>query len=472
MEFTVIGHACLRVETTGPTVLVDPWLFGSCYWRSWWHFPEEAELPDEWLAPDVIYLTHHHFDHFHYPSLRRLAKQATVVVPRVGVDVMVGELNGLGFHDVVEVPHGERLDLGRGAGLTSYQYGFDDTAVVIDDRNATLVDLNDCKIRGPALDQLRADHPTPTFMFKTHSWAQSYPNLYTADDPADLGLVERSTYIDEFVGAADHLRPTYAVPFANMVGFLHPESWAVNAAMITPEEVQVAFDERGPAGTEFVTMSPGDRWSSADGFDRSDENWWDDRLPRMAARAAELAPTFDAVAEEEATRPLAFEQFQEYLEEFLGALPRPIRRRLLPRPLVFVQPGDHDGDHWVVDGARGRVTRADAAPPDTAAFISIAPGVLADALPNRILHFVHGSMRLRTHLRPGGARSDLAFWGLVAVWEIGYLPIRKSLRPRAVRTALRRRRELAEMAGALLRPGDAFSRLAEGLARPAEEAVS
>ena len=71
MKFTVIGHSCLRIETSGPTILVDPWLFGSCYWRSWWHYPTVAEPAPEVFEPDYVYLTHHHFDHFHFPSMRK-----------------------------------------------------------------------------------------------------------------------------------------------------------------------------------------------------------------------------------------------------------------------------------------------------------------------------------------------------------------------------------------------------------------
>ena len=52
MKFTVIGHSCLRIETSGPTILVDPWLFGSCYWRSWWHYPTVAEPAPEVFEPD------------------------------------------------------------------------------------------------------------------------------------------------------------------------------------------------------------------------------------------------------------------------------------------------------------------------------------------------------------------------------------------------------------------------------------
>ena len=81
MRLKVIGHSCLLIETRAGTILVDPWLFGSCYWRSWWHFPPSPPPDEEMLNPDFVYLTHHHFDHFHYPSLRRINRSARMLIP-------------------------------------------------------------------------------------------------------------------------------------------------------------------------------------------------------------------------------------------------------------------------------------------------------------------------------------------------------------------------------------------------------
>ena len=339
MRFTVIGHACLRIETSGPTILVDPWLTGSCYWRSWWHFPADADPTPELLAPDVVYLTHHHFDHFHYPSMRQVDKGAEVLCARFGVDVMADEVRDLGFRTVSELPHGEIRELAPGVRVASYQYGFDDTAFVVADGDTVLADLNDCKIRGRALRQIAEDFGPVTFLLKTHSWAQSYPHLYEAEDAEDLTLLKRQTYLDEFIDATRTLQPRFAVPFANMVAFLHPESWAMNAEMITPDEVRAAFERAdGLEHTALVAMSPGDRWSDERGFDVSGTRWWDDRLPRMSQMAAAVAPTLAATAAEEAQRPLAFADFEHHLSGFLQAVPRPALRMLLKRPIVFEVP--------------------------------------------------------------------------------------------------------------------------------------
>jgi hypothetical protein len=118
------GHRTrlLYIDTGAERILVDPWLSGSCYWRSWWHFPPNRELLPEFFNPDILYVSHHHFDHFHYPSLRRIAKTARVLIPRFAVDVSRHELDHLGFKDVTELRHGDVVTLPSGARLASYQW--------------------------------------------------------------------------------------------------------------------------------------------------------------------------------------------------------------------------------------------------------------------------------------------------------------------------------------------------------------
>ena len=102
---------------------------------------------------------------------------------------------------------------------------------------------------------------------------------------------------------------------------------------------------------------------------------------------------------------------------------------------------------------RRAVYRLSAPPPDTASIVTVNEAVLADAIAKRLVHVVHGSMRIRVHVRPGGAGDDLTFWGLVVPWELGYLPLTRSLRPRLAETTWRRRAEWLEW-GDALRVGD------------------
>ncbi len=451
MRVKVIGHSCLEIETRAGTILVDPWLSGSCYWRSWWHFPPSAPPDAETLRPDFVYLTHHHFDHFHYPSLRRIDRSAQVLIPRFGVDVMAAEVTGLGFGPPVEMPHGKVVEMGRGVQAASFQYGFDDSAFVVADGDDVVVDFNDAKTRGRALDQITRRFGPPTLAFKSHSFAQSYPVLYRADDPADLALVTRQTYLDDFHDTMARLRPRHAVPFGSMVGFLHPESRPVNDHLITPGDVRTAMAERdGPPGVEVVTMAPGDSWSSEAGFERSSFDWYAQRGEHLADLAALAEPKLAEQAAAERGRTLEWSSFESYFAGFARAVPRLASRRLVPRPIVFDVPSDARSPFWWVSMPSRTVGRSDEPPDDRAGIVRVAEAVLADAIDRRIFHMIHGSMRIRTELAAGGVHSDLAFWGLLMVWELGYLPLRRQiLRPRLWGVAARRHRELSGQLAAM-----------------------
>jgi UDP-MurNAc hydroxylase len=463
VKFTVIGHSCLRIETSGPTILVDPWLLGSCYWRSWWHYPTVDKPSADVLSPDYVWLTHHHFDHFHYPSMRQIDKRAHVLVPKFGVDTLAGEVRSLGFDEVMELPHAQVVQLAPGVRVASYQNGPDDSVVVVADHEHVLVDVNDGKIRGRTLQRILDDFGPPTFVFKSYSFAQAYPVCYTADDPADLQLISRETYLDDWVHTVQQLGPRYSVPFGSMVSFLHPQSRHVNANLVVPAEVAAAFRAQQPnSSTEVVQMDPGDSWSSESGFELAGIDWYTDAEKHLDELAQSVAPKLAEQAAIEAGVELDYTTFADYFTEFMHAFPPGVIGRFaLKRPVVFVV-ASSPLPYWVLDFERRAVYRLSEPPPSVASLVTVDDALLADAIEKRLMHVVHGSMRISVHLLPGGAGDDLTFWGLLVPWELGYVPISRSLRPRFFEVTWRRRTEWLELMGSLPGSGDhsLFERLA------------
>jgi UDP-MurNAc hydroxylase len=451
VRFTLIGHACLFVEAQGVTLLVDPWLSGSCYWRSWWHFPSSAAIRPEFLTPDYVYLSHHHFDHFHFPSLRRLHRKAHVLIPKFGVDVMRGEVEGLGFTEVSELPHGKSVQLPGGIRLASFQYGCDDSALVIAADGAVLANLNDCKIKGRAAGAIPRQFGRPTFVFKSHSWAQAYPNCYTAGDPEEAKFLARADYAETFVATVRELRPRYAVPFASMVAFLHPDTLQYNAHTVTPPDVATAFDAAGITDTSLIVMAPGDSWDSTRGFAISPHDPYAERPATLARLAREVEPIIAAAATAEAGRKMEYEVFRRYFSEFLRALP-PGAGRLVRKSVVFHVPSSPE-PYWVLDVRHRRVRRESALPADWGTLIRIPEGVLADAIAKRIVNFVHISLRVSIELAPGGLQTDFWFWAFLVFYEIGYLPLRRALTPRLLGVWWRRRTEVWQLLTSLRSPG-------------------
>lgn len=103
---TWIGHASFLVQSPNCNVLVDP------NWAKWLKVIKRVKEPglDLHMLPeiDAVLITHAHFDHLDRRTLRRIARDQPIVVPR-----HVGSLvHGLGFDRVYELDLWQTLDLG------------------------------------------------------------------------------------------------------------------------------------------------------------------------------------------------------------------------------------------------------------------------------------------------------------------------------------------------------------------------
>jgi len=104
---TWIGHASFLIQTPEHSVLIDP------NWAKWLKVVKRLKLPGVELRdlPDVdlVLVTHAHFDHLDRKTLRAVASEQPIVVPR-----NVGKLvHGLGFERVQELDSWETLRHGN-----------------------------------------------------------------------------------------------------------------------------------------------------------------------------------------------------------------------------------------------------------------------------------------------------------------------------------------------------------------------
>lgn len=99
-----LGHSTVLLEVDGARLLTDPLL------RPWvLHLRRAAPLVAEGaLDLDAVLISHLHYDHLDLPSLQRLDRGVTVVVPR-GAG---GLVRGRGFSSVEEVEAGDSTRVG------------------------------------------------------------------------------------------------------------------------------------------------------------------------------------------------------------------------------------------------------------------------------------------------------------------------------------------------------------------------
>lgn len=233
MRITFLGHAGCLVQTRHGSVLCDPW-FNPAYFGSWFPFPRNDTLSVAALTePDYLYISHLHRDHFDPTFLaRNVSKQARVLVPEFGIDVLAQELRSLGFCDLVQTTDGERVDLdGLGVTILAMTSPADgplgDSALVLDDGSVRVLNQNDA--RPGDLDALHALGPFDA-QFLQFSGAIWYPIAYDFP-PADMERRARSKRVDEMERAQRYVEAVDAAhvfPCAGPPCFLDTALFALN----------------------------------------------------------------------------------------------------------------------------------------------------------------------------------------------------------------------------------------------------
>ena len=443
MKFTIISHAGLLAESGGASILIDPWLVGSCYWRSWFNFPEPDPALIRSLSPTYIYLTHLHWDHFHGPSLRRFPRNTPILVPQIPSPRMVKDLSAMGFTDIREIPHGGSLALAPGFTIHSYQFSpfATDSAIVLQDSAATLLDANDCKIFGACLKQITRRFPKIDFVLRSHTSANPLPYCVEGYQHELEDFRSREAYKEEFAAFARAVRARYAIPFASNHCFVHRETRRFNNTAVLPHEVAAHMSQSSGHDDEprCMVMPPGSSWSDSRGFQIRDFDYTD-QIAYVESLSQRHAGRLEAQYAKEDAAVAHFPRFERYAQDFLNALGWPLRR-LFP-PIVFAVAESGRGEHkyWLVHPAANRIAEVD---DDRAGHIVITVSALVinDCVRKRMFSVWTPSKRLQIRLRGVSMWKVGLLLNLFDLYENDGLPLWRNLRPRSLQIWLRRWRE-------------------------------
>jgi len=446
MKFTVLSHAGMMVEDKGKTILFDPWLIGSCYWRSWWNFPEIDRAEIENIKPDYIYLTHLHWDHFHAPSLRLFGRDVKYLVPKIPGTRMLRDLRSCKFDNITEIPHGGKFELWENCFLHSFQFGLfaADSMAAISDGETTLLNANDCKTFGLPLKQIQNRFPKVDFCFRSHSSASPIPYTiknYKTNFPE---LRSQQEYIQEFTSFSLAVGARYAIPFASNHCFLHKETVKFNDTGVNPQMVADFYNSDPVAkkhNSECVIMIPGSSWDSRKGFDLREFDYAkkDEVIGEMQEK---YAVKLDKQYEKEAKTKASFKAFERYFTAFFNSVPSILRKRFLPKIIFSVT--DQDSEHlWLLDPPNNTITEVNST--DGVDIIITVPAIVINDCTRRKMFSVwSASKRLEIDIKSGGLGKLQALLGFLDLYENEGLPLRNNFAARNFWIWLSRWREGAE----------------------------
>ena len=134
MKIRTLGHASLLLvdNEDNPILLTDPWLIGSCYWRSWWlqNYPSENDWEDI-NKVKYCYITHEHPDHFHTASIRKIKNKPHFLSPKLTEEKITKYLIGEG-HTSSVLEALKWYDIHENCRILSIPLFNDDSCLLID----------------------------------------------------------------------------------------------------------------------------------------------------------------------------------------------------------------------------------------------------------------------------------------------------------------------------------------------------
>ena len=412
MRVTYFGQACTLTEVAGRKLLTDPWLTEGAYFGTWFH---THLLADAGVTPatfpkdiDYLFLSHEHEDHLDAETLRHFPPDIPVLICKFATPKFRRYLEALGLTNIVEVPSGQRLDLGGGLAVTVFRTAeyTNDSALLVEGDGCTLFNETDCKLSFPDYERLAwQEIDIGFYMFSGANW---YPIMYDYPEDAQLELVRRrrGALLRSFVQRVKVTRPRIAVPAAGPCTVLDPDRLWLNSPergiFIDPAEAVAAL-EAAKVPSRPLYLAATDVWDSRTGVElRAPAPF---RLPRqeyIRDASERLAPAIRVRRErEEPAGADLGERLVSYFNAAVAAQTPAVRRRIDTK-LALVVAGPQGGA-WTVDftGAGPGYVREGVAP-DWTYRLEIEDKVLYRFLTGRVPFFEHIllSLRVRCARRP------------------------------------------------------------------------
>jgi UDP-MurNAc hydroxylase len=297
MNIRFVGHACIVVECSDTSILMDPWFSGKIFNNSWTLHP--APVFDSALLDRIGYLwiSHEHPDHCHFPTLGSFPdsfKERVVILFQTrDSEKMVSAFKKLGYQRFRLLPHRKIVRLADDSSdaastkVYCYHAGLMDSALAVLNDGQVVLNANDARISTAECGLIAKDLRHVDLLLNQFSLAG-----YAGFDPPERFLSERAKQILHNMSAVHRaLDAKVTIPFASFIYFSSEDNKYVNRFANTAKDAYNYLIERN---LNAAVLFPGDSYEVGSRHDSSQA------LRRYEALTAWDALPYDPIE----TRPL------------------------------------------------------------------------------------------------------------------------------------------------------------------------
>ena len=250
MFVTMVNHASVFIEDGDIGLLSDPWFFGTVFNDSW---ALEFETPKKVIANVLektthLYISHEHPDHMHFPTLKEICgkfkNKITLYIQDLPRKEVLNALKKIGYSNIVEVKHREKLELNENLSLYMYSVFPVDSALALIKRqpgkdSKVILNVNDTDLCRYDLRKIKSDIGKVDMILTQFSFATYNGN---SDINAETRKM-RKDMIDSFVEEHKHFEAKVSVPFASYSYFCTHDNNILNEYKTKPSMLKKVLSE-------------------------------------------------------------------------------------------------------------------------------------------------------------------------------------------------------------------------------------
>ena len=116
-QVELISHASVLISIGGLKILTDPWFVGTAFNEGWSLDPSPNfdTIKDKLADVDIVWISHEHPDHLHFPTLKLirefLPQRVRIAFQETNSDKVFDALRKLGYNDFIRLEHMKKLEL-------------------------------------------------------------------------------------------------------------------------------------------------------------------------------------------------------------------------------------------------------------------------------------------------------------------------------------------------------------------------
>ena len=257
MEIDYLNHASIIIRDGETSLLIDPWLWGTCFEDGWGLRYDNPDAINKTKACTHLWVSHFHQDHFHRPTLKKILElnPGIIFIGNRSYNFQLDDAaKQIGFKNVISLHERKPLQVSGDLIITRYPTTGIDNMLLIKTKNEIILNYNDCNLPLSSQRILKKKIGTIDILLTNFNHAGKL-FLYPYPGPD----VIKEKLIKSFSDNYKIFDPRYILPFASYHYYRAPESFIQNDAMLTSNDL-VSSDKR------VINWKPGDKLIVKDGI--------------------------------------------------------------------------------------------------------------------------------------------------------------------------------------------------------------